>query len=436
MRSRARGSTASTGSGVERAVRVVLGPDQRDRSGRHGGDAVVDGAQRAVARQVPLVVVIESAGTDADERVDALDAWGRGAWALARCSGGVPVIAVVSGPVVSGCALLLGLTDLVVMAPSAVAFVSGPEAVSRFTGVRTTGQQLGGAAVHATMSGLCAVESDDPEAVVADLLEFLPDNCDEEPAVRWAGDPPERLVDELSGVVPSGERASYDVRDVVEAIVDDADVLELWPHWAGQLVTGLARLNGRVVGIVANQPRVLAGTLDISASQKGARFVRLCDAFNLPILTLVDTPGFLPGKDLEWRGMIRHGAELAFAYAEATVPRLCVILRKAFGGAYIVMDSKGLGNDVCLAWPTSEIAVMGASGAVQILHRRASTDDRAAMEEQYRRDFLTPWAAAERGLVDAVIAPNDTRRVLCRSLEALASKREELPGRKHEQGPL
>jgi acetyl-CoA carboxylase carboxyltransferase component len=189
------------------------------------------------------------------------------------------------------------------------------------------------------------------------------------------------------------------------------------------------------VGVVANQPRILAGTLDIAASQKGARFVRLCDAFNLPIVSLVDTPGFLPGKDLEWRGMIRHGAELAFAYAQATVPRLCLILRKAFGGAYIVMDSRGIGNDVCLAWPGAEVAVMGASGAVQILHRRLDPAERAGREEAYEETYLNPWQAAERGLVDEVIDPADTRIALCAALSQLCTKRELVVGRKHDAGP-
>jgi acetyl-CoA carboxylase carboxyltransferase component len=190
------------------------------------------------------------------------------------------------------------------------------------------------------------------------------------------------------------------------------------------------------VGFVANQPQALAGTLDIAASQKGARFVRFCDSFNLPLVTLVDTPGFLPGKDLEWRGMIRHGAELAFAYAEATVPRVCVILRKAFGGAYIVMDSKGLGNDLCFAWPGAEIAVMGAEGAVQILHRRSAPEEQETLREEYAERFLTPWQAAERGFVDAVIDPDDTRRVVADALRALETSREYLPGRKHTVGPL
>ncbi len=227
------------------------------------------------------------------------------------------------------------------------------------------------------------------------------------------------------------------MRRVAAALADDHDVTELWTRWSPQLVTALGRIDGRTVGFVANQPQALAGTLDIAASQKGARFVRFCDSFNVPLVTLVDTPGFLPGKDLEWRGMIRHGAELAFAYAEATVPRVCVILRKAFGGAYIVMDSKGLGNDLCFAWPGAEIAVMGAEGAVQILHRRVEDpDEREALQEEYSERFLTPYQASERGFVDAVIDPASTRAVVAEALSTLATARELLPGRKHTVGPL
>ena len=226
------------------------------------------------------------------------------------------------------------------------------------------------------------------------------------------------------------------MRKVAAALADDNDVTELWTRWSPQLVTALGRIDGRTVGFMANQPQALAGTLDIAASQKGARFVRFCDSFNLPLVTLVDTPGFLPGKDLEWRGMIRHGAELAFAYAEATVPRVCVILRKAFGGAYIVMDSKGLGNDLCFAWPGAEIAVMGAEGAVQILHRRSKPEEREQLQNEYAERFLTPYQASERGFVDAVIDPSSTRTVVALALETLSTAREILPGRKHTVGPL
>jgi acetyl-CoA carboxylase carboxyltransferase component len=219
-------------------------------------------------------------------------------------------------------------------------------------------------------------------------------------------------------------------------IVDDGELLELRSRWAPNLVTALARIGGRPVGILGNQPLAIAGTLDIPASQKGARFVAWCDAFNLPLVTLVDTPGFYPGKDLEWRGMIRHGAQLVFAYARASVPRVCVILRKSYGGAYIVMDSKKMGNDVCLAWPTAELAVMGAKGAVEILHRRATPEERRQREREYEDRFLNPYLAAERGYVDAVIEPAETRAAVAAALDALATKREVLQGRKHDNTPL
>ena len=409
---------------------------RRGALSRRDGDELRGAAELALELRIPLVLELASSGADVIEGVDALHGWGGAAAAIAGCLGIVPVIAIVTGPVISGPALLLGLADMVVMTPDAVAFVSGPEMVAEFTGVKVSLKDLGGVAVHARASGLCTVESDDPLVAVGELLGYLPDHADEVPPHRKTDDPEDRLIAELQDLVPSRNSASYDVREVVRAIADDGDALELWPRWAPQLVTMFTRIGSRSVGVVANQPRSLAGTLDIPASQKAARFVRLCDAFNVPLLTLVDTPGFLPGKDLEWRGMIRHGAELAFAYAEATVPRICVILRKAFGGAYIVMDSKGMGNDACLAWPGAEVAVMGAQGAVQILHRRASPEDRKPLQDAYEATFLTPWPAAERGFVDAVIDPSEKRRVVAMTLDALLSKKEELPGRKHDGGPL
>ena len=438
------------GSGVDGTVQVSLrtfdGRDavvartasdrRRGAIGQRDGDSLAEAARLALRVRLPLVLELSSSGADVFEGIDALHGWGGAAKAVAACSGVVPVIAIATGPVVSGPALLLGLADLVVMTQSAVAFVSGPSMVAAFTGVEVGLDALGGSAVHAGISGLCALEAEDPVTSVSELLGYLPDHADEEPPFLHSGDPSDRQVPELREVVPARGNASYDVRDVVGAVADDDVVCELWGRWAPQLVTAFARLGGRAVGVVANQPRSLAGTLDIAASQKAARFVRLCDAFNLPILTFVDTPGFLPGKDLEWRGMIRHGAELAFAYAEATVPRICVILRKAFGGAYIVMDSRGLGNDLCLAWPAAEVAVMGAPGAVQILHRRAADDDRRRLEEDYTGRYLTPWPAAERGFVDGVIDPAETRAVLTSALAALVTKREALVGRKHDAGPL
>ena len=271
---------------------------------------------------------------------------------------------------------------------------------------------------------------------VGDLLAYLPDHVDAEPPVVATDDPADRSCPEAGELIPPTSTGSYDVRKVAAAIVDVDSMLELRPQWAANVVTAFATIAGAPVGIVANQPITLAGTLDIPASQKAARFVAMCDAFNLPIVTLVDTPGFYPGKDLEWRGMIRHGAQLVYAYARATVPRICVILRKSYGGAYIVMDSKTMGNDLCLAWPWAELAVMGAGQAAAILQRRATPEERAEFELDYAHRLLNPYVAAERGLVDAVIDPADTRREIAAALDALVDKREVLSGRKHGNSPL
>jgi acetyl-CoA carboxylase carboxyltransferase component len=244
------------------------------------------------------------------------------------------------------------------------------------------------------------------------------------------------LVPEAGAVIPDTATGSYDVRKVIKAIADDGEMFELRERWAANVITAFITIDGESVGVVANQPMILAGTLDIPASQKAARFVSFCDAFNIPLLTLVDTPGFYPGKDLEWRGMIRHGGQLVFAYARATVPRVCVILRKSYGGAYIVMDSKKMGNDLCLAWPTAELAVMGAGQAAAILQRRATPEERAAFEADYSERLLNPYVAAERGYVDAVINPEETRREVSAALVMLRDKRERLAPRKHDNTPL
>jgi acetyl-CoA carboxylase carboxyltransferase component len=403
------------------------------------GMTIAEAARTALERRLPLVLVLASSGADVVDGINAMHGWGAAAAGMARCSGIVPVLAAVTGPAISGIALMLGLADVVTMTPEAFAFVSGPDMVLEFTGIPLERVELGGTVVHATSTGICALPAtniDHAMALLADTLSFLPAHTDEPPPFISTSDRPDRLTPELCDVVPTEPTSSYDVRDVVESIVDDADILELRAAWAPQMVTALGSVGGRPVGVVANQPRALAGTLDIAASQKAARFVRMCDSFNLPIITLVDTPGFLPGKDLEWRGMIRHGAELAFAYCEATVPRVCLILRKAYGGAYIVLDSKGVGNDICLAWPSAEVAVMGSRGAVQILHRRADPAQLAQLEASYAETFLTPWIAAERGYVDAVIDPADTRKVVHEAIALLASRRELLRGRRHDTGPL
>jgi propionyl-CoA carboxylase beta chain len=396
-------------------------------------------AQVALDEQLPLVLVISSAGSDIGQGISSLDGWGRVARTLSRCSGRVPTFAVLDGPAVSGPALLLGMVDFVVATTRGYAFVNGPVMVRQFTGITISKNDLGSAGALAQHNGLPIAVVDDCEAAVAvveDLLAYIPDHADLEPPTWPCTDPIDRPCPEAGELVPESSTGSYDVRDVAETIVDEGSLYEVRARWAGNVVTAFATIGGRPVGIVANQPMNLAGTLDIPASQKAARFVAFCDAFNLPIVTLVDTPGFYPGKDLEWRGMIRHGAQLVYAYGRATVPRICVILRKSYGGAYIVMDSKTMGNDVCLAWPWAELAVMGAGQAAAILQRRASDDQRVAFETDYTERLLNPYVAAERGYVDAVIDPAETRREIGAALQMLADKRESLPRRKHGNTPL
>jgi acetyl-CoA carboxylase carboxyltransferase component len=391
---------------------------------------------------------VATSGADVREGVASLHAAGRVARALSDASGVVPTLLAVTGPCVSGPALVLGLVDQVVMTSDAFAYVTGPETTSEFTGVPVSHVDLGGAGVHDLRSGVAAVVVDDDGdalAALATILDYLPDHHLDDPPWVPDPDPVDRDCTLAAAAVPDASNASYDMRDVIRDVVDAGSFFELRVRHAPNLVTALARVGGRPVGVVANQPNQRAGTLDIDASRKGARFVQWCDAFNVPLVTFVDTPGFEPGTDLEWRGMIRHGAQLVHAYAAATVPRLCVALRKAYGGAYIVMDSKTLGNDWYCAWPEAEIAVMGAQGAVQILHgkRLATTDDerarqaeQAALERDYDDRFLSPYPAAERGYVDEVIRPSDTRRSLAAALERFRTKREDNPSRRHSNSPL
>jgi acetyl-CoA carboxylase carboxyltransferase component len=403
------------------------------------GEVLAEAAALALSLRRPLVGVLHSTGVDVTAGMAALHGWGRAARAMADCSGIVPIILVVDGAAVSGAALLLGLADMVVMTSSSYAFVSGPSMVADFTGIVVDNDTLGGAATHARQSGLPSVVVDDVLSgldVVAQLLGYLPDHADVVTQRVATDDPTERDVPELNDIIPASSTGSYDVRKVAASICDEDSVFEVRARWAPNLVTAFATVGGQAVGVVANQPLSLAGTLDIPAAQKGAWFVALCDSFNLPIVTLVDTPGYFPGKDLEWRGMIRHGAQMAYAYAEATVPRVCVVLRKAYGGAFIVMDCKTMGNDLCLAWPVAELAVMGAKGAVQILYRRESEADRLVRELDYAQAYLNPYVAAERGYVDAVVEPSQTRRLVARSLDFLATKREMLAPKRHGNSPL
>jgi len=421
-----------------RVVSFTIVGDLRSLS-QADGLTISAACELARSKGHPVVGFVQSTGADVREGITAAHGWGSAARAMIKCSGIVPTVLVATGPVVSGPALMLGLADVTIMVEDAYAFVSGPTMVEQFTGLPVDHDDLGGASIHASRSGVVtAVVADEPTALdlVGEILSYLPAANAELAPYRPTADPADRLCPELREIVPNSPSGSYDVRQVIETIVDDNIITELRPRWAGNLITAFANVGGHAVGIVANQPQVLAGTLDIAASQKGARFVGLCDAFNVPLLTFVDTPGFQPGKDLEWRGMIRHGAQLAFAYARATVPRISITLRKSYGGAYIVMDSKTMGNDLAMAWPSAEIAVMGAKGAVEILHRKASLDERAEIEADYEERLLNPYVAAERGSVDMVIDPSETRKQIAEALDLLATKRERLPRRRHDNSPL
>ena len=442
IRARAEGFVRASASDFH-GRRVILvdaqGEDLAGALSPSDGHTIAAAARYALDQRLPLVIRLASSGANLEMGVGALDGWGGAAREMTRCSGIVPILVIVTGPTVSGPALMLGLADVVIMVHGAYAFVSGPSMVEQFTGVPIDTDELGGATVHGRTSGvatLTASDLDDAELLAADVLSFLPDHTDEAAPTHPCSDPVSRPTPEAYDVLPESANGSYDCRDVLTAIVDDGILLELHPDWAGNLVTSFAAIGGRSIGIVANQPQTIAGTLDITASRKGARFVAMCDAFNLPILTLVDTSGFYPGKDLEWRGMIRYGAQMAFAYARSSVPRVNVTTRKSYGGAYIVMDSKKIGNDIALAWPSAEIAVMGAKGAVEILHRRSTPEERLELEAGYEERLLNPYIAAERGTIDAVIDPAETRLQVAAAFDMLASKRERLPRRRHDNTPL
>ncbi len=412
---------------------VIAGGKHHGALGVAGATTVERAVRLADSLQVPLVGELDTSGAELREGVAALHAWGRLARALVSLSGRVPTIAAVTGACVSGPALALGVFDHVVMTDDAFAYVTGPESVREFTGEIVTREQLGGARyAHVRRTGVASFVVPHEIAArdaIAALLSYLPAHHLDDPPRVPVDDPVDRACAAAAATVPARAAASYDVRAVIADVVDDDSLLEVRAQYAPNAVTALATLAGRPVGVVANQPAHRAGTIDIEASRKMARFVAWCDTFNLPIVTFVDTPGFEPGRDLEWRGMIRHGAELVHAFAAATTPRLGVVLRKAYGGAYIVMDSRRVGNDFCVAWPGAEIAVMGADGAGAILRKGFD-------EADYRRRFENPYRAAERGLVDAVIDPLDTRRVLCRALEMLATKRDAQPARRHGNAPL
>ncbi|QNP75242.1 acyl-CoA carboxylase subunit beta [Streptomyces roseirectus] len=399
----------------------------------------------AVAAGAPLVSLNDGAGARIQEGVSALAGYGGIFARNTRASGVIPQISVMLGPCAGGAAYSPALTDFVFAVRGiSQMFITGPDVVRSVTGEQVSHDGLGGADVHGRHSGVAHFVHDDEETCLAEvryLLSLLPSNNRELPPRTQSDDPPDRESETLLALVPHEGNRAYDIRTVIEELVDDGDYMEVHAAWAANLVCALARLGGQVVGIVANQPAVMAGVLDIDASEKGARFVQFCDAFNIPLLTLVDVPGFLPGVGQEHDGIIRRGAKLLYAYCNATVPRVSLILRKAYGGAYIVMDSRSIGADVALAWPTNEIAVMGAEAAAGVVFRReiaAAPDPEHTRRQkiaQYREALMHPYHAAERGLVDDVIDPRRTRPVLVRVLSMLHTKDADLPRRKHGNPP-
>jgi acetyl-CoA carboxylase carboxyltransferase component len=399
----------------------------------------------ALAAGAPLVSLNDGAGARIQEGVTALAGYGGIFQRNSQASGVIPQISVMLGPCAGGAAYSPALTDFVFMVRNtSQMFITGPEVIRAVTGEQVDHNGLGGADVHAESSGVCHFAFDDEESCLAQvrfLLSLLPANNREMPPRRACDDPADRRTTPLLDLVPANGSRPYDMRSVIEEIVDYAEHLEVHERWATNVICTLAGLAGNLVGIVASQPLSLAGVLDIAAAEKAARFVQFCDAFSIPIVTLLDVPGFLPGVAQEHGGIIRHGAKLLYAYCTATVPRISLILRKAYGGAYIVMDSRSIGADLSLAWPTNEIAVMGAEGAANIIFRReiAAADDpaatRAALVKAYKAKLMHPYYAAERGLVDDVIDPAATREVLVDALEMLRTKHADLPARKHGNPP-
>lgn len=398
----------------------------------------------ALETGTPFVFINDSGGARVQEGIDSLSGYGQVFYANVRLSGVVPQVSVIAGPCAGGAVYSPALTDFIIQTRKGHMFITGPNVIKQVTGEEVSQDQLGGADAHMAVSGVTSFVADDDEQALLltkKLLSFLPQNNTEDPPYvegYYNLDYDKTLGD----VVPVDGKQGYDVRDVIARIIDNADFLEVQAGYAMNIVVGFARINGRSVGIVANQPSVMAGVLDINASDKGSKFVRFCNAFNIPIVTLVDVPGYLPGVAQEHGGIIRHGAKMLYAYSAATVPKITIVLRKAYGGSYLAMASKDLGADKVLAWPTAEIAVMGAEGAAAIVFRKeiSGADDPAAkrdeLVEEYRNTFATPFMAASRGLVDDIIDPGDTRLEVAKALEILSSKRQLRPAKKHGLGPV
>jgi acetyl-CoA carboxylase carboxyltransferase component len=400
----------------------------------------------AMKMGAPLVGINDSGGARIQEGVDSLRGYGEIFYRNTLASGVIPQISVLVGPSAGGAVYSPALTDFVFMAKGiAKMFITGPDVIKAAVGEEISAEALGGAMTHNSVSGnahfACDTE-DELFAAVRLLLGYLPQNNLQDPPRREPDDDPQRTDATLAGLVPTNPMKPYEMRSLLAAVVDGGEFLEVHQHFAQNIVVGFARLNGSPIGIVANQPRIMAGCLDINASDKAARFVRFCDAFNIPLLTVVDVPGYLPGSTQEFGGVIRHGAKMLFAYSEATVPKVTLIVRKSYGGAYLAMCARHLGADLVLAWPQAEIAVMGPEGAANIIFRREikEADDAAAKRQEkideYRQNFANPYQAAKRGFVDMVIDPKDTRPTLITAFAMTATKREQRPRRKHGNIPL
>ncbi|HHV37147.1 MAG TPA: acyl-CoA carboxylase subunit beta [Candidatus Cloacimonetes bacterium] len=400
----------------------------------------------ALKNGCPLIGLNDSGGARIQEGVDALAGYAEIFWRNVMASGVIPQISAILGPCAGGAVYSPAITDFIVMEKkNSYMFVTGPKVVKTVLNEDVTTEALGGAAIHTSKSGVAHFLSNDEEdtmLLIRKLLSYFPSNNMEAPPVVPTQDPVTRLIPELNETIPENPNRPYEVLDVIQPIVDDGEFLQVMANFAQNIVVGFARLNGHSVGIVANQPRVLAGVLDIDASVKAARFVRFCDAFNIPLVVFEDVPGFLPGSSQEHSGIIRNGAKLLYAFAEATVPKITVITRKAYGGAYCVMNSRHMRADLVYAWPTAEIAVMGPQGAVEVIFRREAQNSEnpeqvlADREAEYRETFANPYRAAERGYIDDIIEPAETRFRLIRALEMLANKKDSIPPRKHGNMPL
>ena len=399
----------------------------------------------AVKVGAPLIAINDSGGARIQEGVDALDGYGEIFKRNTHASGVIPQISVIMGPCAGGAVYSPAITDFIFMVDKSLMFITGPQVIKAVTGEDVSSEELGGAKTHNEISGnahFYANNEEECNAQIKRLLSFLPSNNLDGTPLYDASDAPERMDDVLINLVPDDSNKPYDMHDAIIAVADNKDFFEVQAGYAKNMITGFIRLNGISVGVIANQPKVLAGCLDVNASDKAARFIRFCDAFSLPILTFVDTPGYLPGVEQEHSGIIRHGAKLLYSYSEATVPKLTVITRKAYGGAYIAMCSKSLGADTVIAWPTAEIAVMGAQGAANIVFRKdieEAADPMTKRQEkiaEYENKFSNPYCAAARGYVDMIIEPEQSRYYLIKSLDSMLSKKETRPGKKHGNIPV